>query len=81
MDSQSLHDNGEIEKAVLRDVITGRAIEAGLYDPTGQSSSDTVLLDENDLPDFAASLTKEDKVYLALKWGRTYSAEEWVSLE
>ena len=27
------------------------------------------------------SLTKEDKIYLALKWGRLYKAEEWIALE
>lgn len=79
MDSQSLHDNGELEKMALRDVITGRAIEAGLYAQSGPE--DKFLVGEDDLPDFSASLTKEDKIYLAMKWGRTYSAEEWVALE
>lgn len=81
MDSQSLHDNGYTETAVLRDVITGRAIEAGLLNADGSSANSSILLDEKDLPDFEASLTKEDKIYLALKWGKNYSAEEWVSLE
>ena len=78
MDSQSLHDNGDIEKAVLRDVITGRAIEAGLYN---NAPEDSFVIDENDLPNFAESLTKEDKIYLALKWGREYPPEDWVALE
>ena len=26
-------------------------------------------------------LTEEDKIYLAVKWGRLYKAEEWVALE
>lgn len=34
-----------------------------------------------DLPDVRADLTEEDKIYLATKWGRLYSAEDWVSLE
>ena len=34
-----------------------------------------------DLPDVSEQLTEEDKVYLALKWGRLYRADEWVSLE
>lgn len=34
-----------------------------------------------DLPDPAAELTEEDKIYLATKWGRLYSAADWVSLE
>lgn len=31
--------------------------------------------------EFAEQLTEEDKAYLKLKWGRGYSAEEWVRLE
>lgn len=34
-----------------------------------------------ELPDLGADLTEEDKKYLALKWGRLYTAEDWVSLE
>jgi hypothetical protein len=34
-----------------------------------------------DLPDPGADLTEEDKIYLATKWGRLYSAADWVFLE
>lgn len=34
-----------------------------------------------DLPDVGASLTDEDKIMLATKWGRLYRADEWVALE
>ena len=37
--------------------------------------------EEIDLPDVGNDLTQEDKIYLATKWGRFYSAEEWVTLE
>ena len=49
--------------------------------------SETNFYDENefiaeeDLPDPASELTQEDKVYLAMKWGRLYHADEWVALE
>jgi len=33
------------------------------------------------LIDPAADLTKEDKIMLAMKWGRTYSPQDWVELE
>lgn len=39
------------------------------------------FLSEADLPDYAADLTDEDKIYLALKWGRLYKPSEWVELE
>lgn len=39
------------------------------------------FLSEEELPDPAAQLTEEDKVYLAMKWGRLYKPGEWVELE
>lgn len=37
--------------------------------------------EEVDLPDVSVDLTVEDKRYLAIKWGRLYTPEDWVSLE
>jgi len=34
-----------------------------------------------ELVDIGAELTQEDKVYLAMKWGRLYKADEWVAME
>lgn len=34
-----------------------------------------------DIPDVGDDLTQEDKIYLAMKWGRLYSAADWVYLE
>ena len=34
-----------------------------------------------DVSDVGNDLTEEDKVYLAMKWGRLYSASDWVLLE
>ena len=31
--------------------------------------------------DFVEELTEEDRIYLRLKWGKTYKPEEWVKLE
>ena len=36
---------------------------------------------EVQLPDVTEQLTDEDKVYLAMKWGRLYRPDEWVILE
>lgn len=36
-------------------------------------------IDEED--EFSQNLTEEDKIYLKLKWGRAYRAEEWVRME
>lgn len=39
------------------------------------------FMSENELVDVGADLTNEDKLYLAMKWGRFYKASEWVELE
>ena len=39
------------------------------------------FMKEEDLIDPAAELTAEDKIYLAMKWGRLYKPSEWVELE
>jgi hypothetical protein len=36
---------------------------------------------EEDMIDYGAELTMEDKKFLAMKWGRLYKASEWVELE
>ena len=42
---------------------------------------ETSFIDDADLPDPAAQLTQEDKVFLAMKWGKLYKPSEWVELE
>ena len=39
------------------------------------------FMPEEEMPDPAAELTKEDKLYLAMKWGRLYKPSEWIELE
>lgn len=39
------------------------------------------FLSEDELVDLGSELTHEDKIYLAMKWGRLYKASEWVELE
>lgn len=34
-----------------------------------------------DMPHPSEELTEDDKMYLVMKWGRLYSADEWVELE
>lgn len=36
---------------------------------------------EEELVDPAAELTQDDKLYLAMKWGRLYKPSEWIELE
>lgn len=37
--------------------------------------------EEVETVDFSALLEEEDKIFLALKWGKFYTAEEWLALE
>lgn len=39
------------------------------------------FLSESEIADPAANLDKDDKMYLALKWGRLYRPSEWVALQ
>lgn len=39
------------------------------------------FMSEDELTDLGAELTKEDRLYLAMKWGRLYKPNEWVELE
>ena len=39
------------------------------------------FMDEADLPNLAAALTQEDKIQMAMKWGRLYTPDEWIELE
>lgn len=39
------------------------------------------FVDEAEIVDPAAELTAEDKMFLAVKWGRLYKPSEWVALE
>ena len=39
------------------------------------------FMSQDDLPDPASELTEDDKLYLAMKWGRLYQPHEWVELE
>ena len=47
----------------------------------GFEAFDAQYMAESDLPDPAKELTDEDKIYLAMKWGRLYKPNEWVTLE
>lgn len=43
--------------------------------------AETDLPPEPEVDEFENDLTEEDRTYLRLKWGKSYRAEEWVTLE
>lgn len=73
VNTEILYDEGSNLSPVTGNPITG---------PNGFNTFDeTQFIDEAELPDPAAELTKEDKIYLAMKWGRNYKPSEWIALE
>lgn len=62
-------------KVVQDGTITTAGPGGGVY-PVNDNPFEQV-----DVPDVGNDLTEEDKVYLAMKWGRLYSSSDWVYLE
>lgn len=55
------------------------AAESARYNNT--PFDERLYMDEEDMPHPENELTKEDKIALAVKWGRTYRPDEWIALE
>ena len=49
--------------------------------PGSIGMNEDLYMSEDELIDTAADLTEDDKLYLAMKWGRLYKPAEWVELE
>jgi hypothetical protein len=87
---QEMYSKGEISEAEYRTLTStetqmeqditfpGAVAEGTDFD---SNSFDSQYMSEDELPDPAAELTDEDKIYLAMKWGRLYKPNEWVTLE
>ena len=55
------------------------AMEKAKYGNT--QFDERLYMDESELPHPENELTQEDKIALAVKWGRTYRPDEWIALE
>ena len=87
------YDNGEISEAQWLTYLSINQTEPPVAPPPpAEQPKDftkygTSAYPENsdfeqvDMPDISSQLTEEDKLNLAIKWGRFYKAEEWVTLE
>lgn len=82
-------DKGEINEAQYRTLVSTPtqneelyyaepALPPEAYNPYGDGSQ---FIDESILDEAAESLTDDDKIYLAMKWGRNYKPSEWLELE
>lgn len=76
-DTKDLVDsNFQAAAPKAHNVFTGEVID-GM--PKSQYMSEAELKEA--AGDLSSQLTQEDRVYLAMKWGRLYSEEEWIALE
>lgn len=85
------YEDGSISEAQYRTLVSTTARNANFYSnlptisqpimPETNFFDETQFIDEAELPDPAAALTQEDKVAMAVKWGKLYTPNEWVILE
>ena len=82
-------ENGEITESQYKTLVstptqnqeqlyTQPIVTDAVNNPFGDGSS---FMSEDDLVDLGEELTDDDKIYLAMKWGRLYKPAEWVELE
>lgn len=83
------YENGEITEAQYQ---TYAEMHPTMREPVGDPYAENQhsqsfaypinsQFEQVELVDVGADLTDEDKIYLAMKWGRLYRADEWVALE
>ena len=89
-DAKERFERGEISEAQYKTLTsTEKQFENRVMMPPGSvpggiapnAFDENNFISEEELPDPALDLTQEDKVYLAMKWGRLYSSSDWVYLE
>lgn len=83
-------ENGEISEAEYKTMMTVATRQKENAAAIGQTPMlpgsipaeiQDPYMSEDELIDIAADLTDDDKIYLAMKWGRLYKPQEWVELE
>ena len=80
------YENGEITEAQYRTYEEIKAPEPHFEISAGPGMGSPYPVNDHpfeqvDIVDVGADLTAEDKIYLAMKWGRLYTAVDWVALE
>lgn len=86
---QDKYDKGEISEAQYKTLMSTetQSAAAPMMTPPPQMAgnnnpyNENNFMSEDELINPAADLTEEDKLYLAMKWGRLYKPNEWVELE
>lgn len=82
------YENGEISEAEYK-TMTSVPLQAANQVPgvlvgsigSNNPFNEVNFISQEELPDPTEELTDDDKVYLAMKWGRMYAPREWIELE
>ena len=83
-------DSGEITEAQYKTLISTETQNEDYYAGTSpmlyvpgadNPYQENNFIDESLLSGPAAQLTEDDKIYLAMKWGRLYQPADWIELE
>lgn len=82
-------ERGEISEAQYKTLVsTQEQYKDYLNNPSAGSAigannmyDETQFFPEEEMIDYTAELTQDDKKFLAMKWGRLYKPSEWVELE
>ena len=88
-DLQAKYEAGEIGEAEYKTLMSVPAQAKAEEDRPAENPylgkdnpyNENDMISEEELPDLATELTQEDKIYLAMKWGRLYRPSEWIELE
>ena len=80
------YEAAEIAQAVAKASVVipeGELFEPDIPATTWSEPQDDYFAQQSGIADdgFVDDLTDEDKIYLRLKWGKTYKPEEWIRLE
>lgn len=81
------YEEGKISEAQYKTLMSTETqhAEEPMYGPAPNMENNLYnennFMSEDELIDPASELTIEDKMYLAMKWGRLYKPNEWVELE
>lgn len=86
---QEQYEKGEISEAQYKTLMSTETQNAAApvmgpspgYIGNNNPYDENNFMSEDELIDPASDLTEEDKIYLAMKWGRLYKPNEWVELE
>lgn len=82
-------ENGEMSEAEYKTITSASTQNKDFFtqpqttviEPNNPYAATNNFMQEEELSGPAAELTAEDKLYLAMKWGRLYKPNEWVELE